>query len=120
MYACMYLCLCMCLFVFMYVCMYVCVCVYVCLCVYSCVFMYVFYVQSCGSVYVVVLGVSGFVSCVFKNNGFVHRMGIGVNGVSSKEFNLNMDCGKEWVRGDVVMWINGVVGLWVCALLLLF
>ena len=48
-------------------------------------------------------GVSGFARCVFKNKGFEYRMGIGVNGVSHKGFILSMDCGNEWVKGDVVM-----------------
>ena len=48
-------------------------------------------------------GDRGFGSCVFKNKGFLDRIGIGDRGVTSKEVSLYIDCGNECVKGDDVM-----------------
>ena len=122
-----------------------CVCVIVCfMCVFMCVFMYVSFkyvsfkyvsfmcVQSYGCVCFMFsdicvcvlscigLGESGFVKDVFKNNGFVERVGIGDRVLMSRALNFIMDCGNEIVNGDVVMWISDGFVWSYCVVLLLF
>lgn len=40
---------------------------------------------------------------MFKNNGFLERVGIGDRETSSRELNFIIDCGKDLVSGDAVM-----------------
>ena len=54
-----------------------------------------------------VWGESGLFSDVFKNSGFLERVGIGDREISSRALNFIIDWGKDVVSGDAVPWIRG-------------